>query len=276
MKNAFIQLAYASRSGARPACSGAARRACGKILSMKLGLIRMYEVDDAMRGEHGCYMDMFSQMLAAGGWQWQDYDARAGALPQTAEECDGYLITGSRHAVYEDWPWLPPLMDCIRMLDEARAKLAGICFGHQAAACALGGRAAKSEKGWGAGRQTWRICGDAPWMRPKIDEISFLASHQDQVMELPPRAILLASSDFCPNAMYAVGDHIFCMQGHPEFAPEYSRALLLNRRDTMPPETWQRAMDSLEKPIQRSLCAEWLVNFFSNRPAAKNAEKGKF
>ena len=37
---------------------------------------------------------------------------------------------------------------------------------------------------------------------------------------------MIASSDFCPYAAYAIGDQVLCFQGHPEFVHDYSRELL--------------------------------------------------
>jgi GMP synthase-like glutamine amidotransferase len=44
------------------------------------------------------------------------------------------------------------------------------------------------------------------------------ADRQDQVLELPPCATLLASSPHCPVEMFAVGETVLTMQGHPEFS----------------------------------------------------------
>ena len=52
------------------------------------------------------------------------------------------------------------------------------------------------------------------------------------MLELPQNANLLASNAHCPIAGYAVGQEVFCVQGHPEFVEDYS-AYLLNRRRTL-------------------------------------------
>ena len=218
-----------------------------------------------MRPAHGEYPDMFARLLSEGGLEtdWRVYDICAGETPQSPDECDGWLISGSKCGVYEDHEWLPPLFELIRQIHAARAPTVGICFGHQAIAHALGGRAEKSDKGWGAGRQTWQICGDAEWMRPQLSEFSLLASHQDQITQLPPDAVLLAESEFCPFAMFSLGDHIFCMQGHPEFSQAFCGDLLDGRQDVMPPDVWQRAKETAPLANNRDACAKWLANFFS-------------
>ena len=233
---------------------------------MKIGLLKLYEVESRLRPQYGDYQQMFGRLLAEAGLpvEWQIYEVCAGCLPQTLDECDGYLITGSKHGAYEEHPWMPGLFEFIRTQHAAgRPPLMGVCFGHQAVAQALGGRVEKSTQGWGAGRQTWKMCGGGEWLRPPLAELNLLASHQDQVVELPPAATLLAGSDFCPNAAFNVGEHIFCVQGHPEFVPAFLQQLLEERMDTMPAATWRRAYDSTPLPNDSRTCAVWMANFFA-------------
>ena len=48
-------------------------------------------------------------------------------------------------------------------------------------------------------------------------ELTVLESHGDAVNLLPPDAELLASSATTRHEMYTINDHIFAIQGHPEF-----------------------------------------------------------
>ncbi|MGU9952270.1 MAG: glutamine amidotransferase-related protein [Gammaproteobacteria bacterium WSBS_2016_MAG_OTU1] len=231
---------------------------------MKIGLLNLYEVDTDLRDAHGNYASMFARLLAPEiTCEWQVYEAREGDLPQNADECDAYLITGSRCGVYENWEWIPPLFDCIKMLNNAQKKLVGICFGHQAVAQALGGEVQKSDNGWGVGRHQWEITNTTPWMQPPLTKLNMLVSHQDQIITLPPQAQLLASSSFCQYAMYAIGNHIFCVQGHPEFTPEFMLALLQRREDTIPADVWREAMENSTMPNDNVVFAQWLANFFA-------------
>jgi GMP synthase-like glutamine amidotransferase len=50
---------------------------------------------------------------------------------------------------------------------------------------------------------------------------------------LPDGATLLASSAYCPVAGYTVGEHIICVQAHPEFDLAFSRHLLDEHRPRM-------------------------------------------
>ena len=237
---------------------------------MNIGLIKLYEVDTHLQNSHGDYLQMFVRLLKNGGLsaQWRLYDTLRGELPQHLHECDGYIISGSKNAVYENHAWLPPLFAFIQKLHaEKKPPLAGICFGHQAIAQALGGEVIKSPAGWGVGRQSWTIHQHRPWMSPPLTELRLLASHQDQIVRLPPNATPLAKSDFCPHAMFAVGEHIFGIQGHPEFVPEFVQDVLDERQDKIPPSVWQTAKENASQANDSNICAQWLAQFFNRARA---------
>ena len=83
---------------------------------------------------------------------------------------------------------------------------------------------------WGVGVHEAGITAPAPWIDADAKAVRMVVSHQDQVTALPPGAEALASSDFCPIAMYHIGAHIFAMQAHPEFSRAYSHDLMEVRR----------------------------------------------
>src|SRR5580704_15330278 len=94
---------------------------------------------------------------------------------------------------------------------------------------------------------------------------SLSASHQDQVLQLPPNAKVLAGSDFCPNGMLDYGDgmSISC-QLHPEFAPDYSIALIEGRKGQRFPEAQaEAAVESLHHPDDHVRFAEWVARFLA-------------
>lgn len=62
----------------------------------------------------------------------------AGALPAIATECNAYVLTGSPIGGYDGLAWFPGLIGFLQQA-WSRAKLVGICFGHQAMVQAFGG-----------------------------------------------------------------------------------------------------------------------------------------
>jgi GMP synthase-like glutamine amidotransferase len=208
----------------------------------------------------GDYPAMFEELLGT-GFATTVYDVAAGALPARPRAHPAYIVTGSPAGVYDDLPWIGPLKAFLREA-KGQAKLVGICFGHQIMAEAFGGRVEKSAKGWGAGLQTYQVTGRAPWM-DAADRVSVPVSHQDQVVVQPPRTSVLAASDFTRYGVLAWQDQqALSMQFHPEFAPDYAKALIRLRRDILPdPDT---ALASLDAPDDRARVAGWIRRFLKD------------
>ena len=94
--------------------------------------------------------------------------AAQGQLPGNLDECDVWMVSGSRHSAYDDEPWISNLSDLIATAVRQGRPLAGICFGHQLAALALGGEVQRADAGWGVGGRTFEVVNPAPWMHPPI------------------------------------------------------------------------------------------------------------
>ena len=72
---------------------------------------------------------------------------------------------------------------------------------------------------------------------------------------------MLASSDFCENAVVQIGDHILTFQGHPEFVSSYSREIMEYRRATIGEEVYVSGVASLEQEAEGDRVARWILNF---------------
>ena len=83
------------------------------------------------------------------------------------------------------------------------------------------------------------------------------------MFELPKGATLLASSDFCPVAAFAVDDHVFCVQPHPEFVEDYSAFLLNKRRTMFGEEKYQAFTRSLAEGHDGQAVARMMVAFIN-------------
>lgn len=226
-------------------------------MSRTVGILQTGRAAEALAARHGDYPDMMRQMLSGHGLSFRTYAVLDGDLPASPGDCEAWLITGSRHAVYEPWPWIPPLEDFIREIFAAGPPLVGICFGHQIIAQAMGGRVEKSAAGWGVGPMIY------DWTDGGSVVIN--AWHQDQVIALPEQARRLASSDFCPNAILAYGDQALTYQAHPEFGPDFGRDLLGLRRDTLPDDVCARADAAFASLTPSTGVARQIVQFLTAR-----------
>ena len=226
---------------------------------MRLAILETGTPPDALIARFGRYPAMFERLLG-GGFDYDNYDVAAGELPRDASDHDAYLITGSPAGVYEPLPWIGELIAFLRAA-ASRARLVGICFGHQAMAQAFGGHVEKVAKGWGVGLHTYPIVKREPWM----DEASVVAapaSHQDQVVFQPPRTDVVASSIFTPYAALAWRDQpAISFQFHPEFEPDYAKSLIESRRDRL--QDPDAALASLDRPNDNARVGGWIRAFLT-------------
>ncbi|MFM4730761.1 glutamine amidotransferase-related protein [Aeromonas salmonicida] len=244
---------------------------------MRLGILDCDRLDPDLADHFGpVYSEMFIKgfRALAPELEFRIWSALDGELPDDLQECDAWLITGSRHDAYSDLPWIQALRAWIRLAHDADVKLAGVCFGHQVIAQALGGEVVQSTKGWGLGVSVHPMLATGSWMQPGLDQIRILASHQDQVALLPPGATRLAGNDFCPNFMFLQGDHIVAIQGHPEFSVEYNRALIERRRDFLSDDRYQSSLSSLEGEVDSATMMQWLLQFLGILPGSERATGG--
>ena len=208
----------------------------------------------------GRYPEMFARLLGD-SVPLESYNVAAGALPADPADHEAYLITGSPAGVYDPLPWIEPLKAFLRTA-KGRAKLVGICFGHQIMAETFGGHVEKVDRGWGVGLHTYPIVRREPWMDGAA-AVSIPASHQDQVVMQPPNSEVLASSLFTPYAALGWTDQpAISFQFHPEFSADYAKALIGIRRDRLPDP--DAAIASLDRPNDNARLAGWIRNFLSD------------
>jgi GMP synthase-like glutamine amidotransferase len=233
---------------------------------MRIGILQTDAVLTEYQPRFGDYPAMFVDLLSGEQRrrpQFVTYRVLEGDLPEPAA-CDAYLITGSRHSVYEDEAWIGALAEFVGNAMAAGRKIVGICFGHQLVAHYFGGRTEPASVGWGVGVHGAEIVSRESWMDPHQESVSMLSSHKDQVVALPRGARRVASSAFCPNAAYAIGDVVMTWQGHPEFGKDYAETLMRRREARLGPETFAAGLASLEDDIDRGLLARWILNFIYN------------
>ena len=222
---------------------------------MKLAILETGRPPGDLAERFGDYPTMFERLLGP-DIEVERFDVQAGQFPDPAAH-EAILITGSPAGVYDDFPWIAPLMDFIR--SAKGSKMVGVCFGHQAMAEALGGQVVKSDKGWGTGLHRYSILHAEPWL-DEAKDIAIPASHQDQVVVRPPNTEIVAASDFTPYAGLAWTDRpAISFQFHPEFAPDFAKALIAERHDRVPDP--DAAIASLDAPNDNARVGGWIRRF---------------
>nr|CAD1831962.1 unnamed protein product [Ananas comosus var. bracteatus] len=162
---------------------------------------------DYVKKVHGGYFDVFVAAFGGGGERWD------------------YFRVMDLEALS-----LAPNLVCFE------EESAWGCFGHQLLCRALGGRVGRAIGGWEIGvkrvnfvenlGKKFKFFGD-------LDVVPHSASlieiHQDEVWEVPLEGEIMAYSENTNVEMFAIGEHILGIQGHPE----YTKDILLNLIDRL-------------------------------------------
>ncbi len=221
---------------------------------MKIGILQTGDAPAELT-EFGTYPDMFEQLLAGRGFTFARWRVNGMEFPDAVTDCDGWLITGSRHGVYEDHPFIAPLEQFIRDAFAAKIPVAGICFGHQIMAQALGGKVKKFAGGWSVGQTEYDFGGET---------LRLNAWHQDQVVEKPDTATVIASSPFCRYAALAYGDLGYSVQAHPEYGDGFIEGLIDTRgKGVVPDDLMTQARAKFGGKTASDRIADQLARFFT-------------
>lgn len=234
---------------------------------MKIGLLECDHVREELLSIAGDYRQMFPALFSqvAPDWEYVFYDVCNGHFPESVEECDAYLCTGSKSSVYDDEAWIHRLKELVRTIYEKQKVYIGVCFGHQMLGEALGGKVRKSEVGWCVGVHTFEMVQVESWMEPSAETVNLLMMCQDQVQELPAGSTVLARTPDCPVGMFRVGQTMLGVQAHPEFPKVYDQALMELRVDRMGVEKVEAGIASLQKPVHELTVARWIKNFIDQQ-----------
>jgi GMP synthase-like glutamine amidotransferase len=229
----------------------------------RLGLLLCDHAMPHLEPRFGDYPEMFAAAFAdvSAALDWQVYDVTAHELPRALGECDGYLVSGSRHGAYDPIAWIPLLEDFLRRAAHARAPTVGLCFGHQIMGQALGGVVQRAEQGWGIGVHAYQVLEHAGWMAPSLDAFVVPVCHQDQVLALPPGARRLARNTHCENFVVHFAPRMLGIQGHPEFSIDFIAALVEWRREVLPATIHSAATASLSLAHDSTAVKRWIMNF---------------
>ena len=81
---------------------------------MLIGILNCGYPPENVKDNHGNYDAMFSTFLDGHGFKYKTWNEVDGNFPASPTDAEGGLITGSKHGIYEDLPFITPLKEFIK------------------------------------------------------------------------------------------------------------------------------------------------------------------
>lgn len=190
------------------------------------------------------------------------------ALPAVAElgDGDGIVITGSPDKVTDRAPWSERTAAWIADAAQTVTPMLGICYGHQLIAHALGGEVVDNPHGRQIGTTDITLTeeGKTDALFGGLGEVLHVpVSHVQSVAALPDGARLLGTTEGDPHHAFAIGDHIWGMQCHPEFDSSIVRGYIEERSAAIASEGLDP--DALSRDCIDSADGTLLLRHFADR-----------
>lgn len=225
---------------------------------MRLGLLQCDSLDPPHIEVAGDYDTLFGRLLDRPDVELVVHRADRGDLPRSPTDCDAWLVPGSRVSVYDELAWIRDLERFVGVVMERRVPLIGVCFGHQLIGRLLGAPVARSAGGWNVGALDYEVHGPLPGADLPVASLTLIASHQDQVHELPAGTRLLLSAPSCPVAGFLAGG-LLTVQGHPEFPAELACSLYASRVERLGADVVDTALATLDRPLDAGRIADAIL-----------------
>ena len=234
---------------------------------MKIGILKCGTPPKDTLKEQGDLDEIFKKLLLLENSNVivKGFDCIKEQLPKQSDfdNLDGFIITGSKYSSYDTKQWIRKLKTKIREMDRKKIKLVGICFGHQVIAEALGGKVILNSFGWEVSVSNIKMNRIGKKLF-NSDSLNIQSMHKDIVSDIKNTGLRIFSKNDCGIQGMIKDDHIFTLQGHPEYLPSTVKTLLLLRKDIIPLKICQKGLKKLTNSTDSKLISKFIGNFFMN------------
>ncbi len=184
-------------------------------------------------------------------------------FPDSVDDYDGYMLTGSPASANDDFDWIRRLAELVVEADNKNKRIVASCFGHQLVAKTFGGSVGKNEGGWVIGNYRLNILREFDWMEPQAETTDLYHFNQERVTRLPDGAVSFAHSDEYDDFAYTLGDNIMCVQGHPEQPLRAMNNFLSSMTSDISAVERRRARAMIDNgEPDADIWARWMMRFF--------------
>ena len=183
-------------------------------------------------------------------------------FPDSLDDYDAYLLTGSPASVHDDHDWIRQLSQLVVDVNNLNKRIVASCFGHQLVAKVFGGEVGKNEDGWVIGNYALNITQQYDWMRPLANNTGIYHFNHERVTRLPENAQSFANTNAYPHYAYTLGDNILSFQGHPEQPKRAMNNFLTATLDKLSEEEVVKATIFIDNDkTDAGIWAQWMMRF---------------
>ncbi|KAL2207415.1 class I glutamine amidotransferase-like protein [Sarocladium strictum] len=208
-----------------------------------------------------------------------EFDVVLGEYPESLDDFDALLITGSASSSYDDADWIRKLGAYLRDTYQSnpRIKIFGSCFGHQIISdYILDGYGAKVEKdpnGWEVGvheiklnDEFRRLFSSEAATSPEVPSslrLQFVhADHVRLAKDLPKSWISMGTSKHCQTQGFCQPGRVLTFQGHFEFDRWVNAEILKVFGAAWEEKARNEALEQIDADDDSDAAAELIVKFF--------------